>query len=388
MSTDETHPGRPPSVPGESPRDRPGGAGPSYQPAYPGSGDAKTIRVDTPGQPSYQPPSAPPPQQGSYSPPAAPGRQAEPGWPEQPPRYGSSGPGDGTAPYGSDAGYEGRPGNRGPGHGGPGYGSPGYGAPGRAMPENQSGVRRPRRRRRGRRITMAVFAIVVVLILLVIGDRIAVAVAEHEIASQIHSADTGINPSVDIKGFPFLTQVVSRDLQEIDINASNVAAGSVTITSVHAVAKGVHVNGSFNGGEVDNITANVFVSFASLSSALSSQSQGFASLKLAPAGNGEIKATVGVAGTTIISETGKITLKGNQVTVAWQQSSGDGGDDGGIGAIIGGIVGGSGSGGGTALPNLNFTIPKLPAGIQINRFAVGSQGITVMGGASHTTLSQ
>lgn len=232
---------------------------------------------------------------------------------------------------------------------------------------------------------MSVFAVIVVLILLVIGDRVANAVAEHEIANQIHSADSQINPSVSIQGFPFLTQIISRDLQEIDISASNIPAGGVTISSVHAAAKGVHINGSFNGGKVDSITATVFISFSSLSSALSSQSQGFASLKLSPAGNGDIKASVGVLGSNVITETGKITLKGNQVSVAWQQGGSGSGNDGGIGGIIGGIVGGSG---GASLPNLNFTIPKLPAGIQITGFTVGSQGITVMGGAHNTTLSQ
>ncbi|HEX4833910.1 MAG TPA: LmeA family phospholipid-binding protein [Trebonia sp.] len=382
----------------ESGRGAQGGARPPFRPAAPGGGDGKTLRIDQPGQPSYQPPSGPPPQQGSYSPPPAPG--AGKGWPEQPPAYGTSGPGDDTAPYGAGGQYGSQPGGgqrrnqqgyseQGydqPGYGGPGGRAPGYGDPGRAMPENMAGARRPRRRRRHRKATMAVFTIIVILILLVIGDRVAVAVAEHEIASQIHSADTSINPSVSIKGFPFLTQVVSRDLQEIDISASNVAAGPVSISSVNAVAKGVHVNGSFNGGEVDTISANVFVSFASLSSALTSQSGGFADLKLSPAPNNEIKASFGIAGTNVLTETGKITLKGNQVTVAWQDSGSDSGD-GGLGGIIGDITGSGGSGG-TGLPNLNFTIPKLPAGIQITNFSVTSTGIQVTGGAHNTTLSQ
>ena len=174
---------------------------------------------------------------------------------------------------------------------------------------------------------MSVFTVIVVLIVLVIADVVAKQVAEYEIASQITSADSSIHPSVTIQGFPFLTQVISRDLKEIDISASNVAAGPVTITSVSAKAKGVHVNGSFNGGEVDSISGTVFIGFQSLSSALSSQSQGIGDVSLTAAGPHSIKASFGVGGANLLTETGTVAMKGMQVSVTWSQS---GGDSGGI----------------------------------------------------------
>ena len=73
---------------------------------------------------------------------------------------------------------------------------------------------------------MSVFTVVVVLIVLVIADVVAKQVAEYEIANQITSADSSIHPSISIKGFPFLTQVATRDLKEIDISASNVTGGA------------------------------------------------------------------------------------------------------------------------------------------------------------------
>jgi len=227
---------------------------------------------------------------------------------------------------------------------------------------------------------MSVLAVVVVLILLVIGDRVAKAVAENDIANQIKSADNQINPSVNIPGFPFLTQVIAHDINEIDISASNVPAGPVSITSISAVAKGVHVNGSFNGGKVDSVTAQVFIGFSSVSSGLTSQSQGIVGLTLAAAGPNKIKATVNFAGVASLSETGTVTRKGNEVTISFPQSGG------GAGGIAGAI--GSALGGGDSLSNLSFTIPKLPAGLQIASFNVTSQGIMVNAVAHNTMLSE
>ena len=228
---------------------------------------------------------------------------------------------------------------------------------------------------------MSVLAVVVILILLVIGDRVAKAVAENDIANQIKSADSQINPSVNIPGFPFLTQVIAHDINEIDISASNVPAGPITITSVNAVAKGVHINGSFNGGKVDSVTATVFVGFGSVSSALSSQGQGIAGLTLASAGPDKIKATVSFAGVAAITETGTVTMKGNQVTISFP--AGGGGSGGGIAGAISSALGS-----GDSLPDLSFTIPKLPAGLQVASLNVTSQGIMVNAVAHNTTLSE
>jgi hypothetical protein len=226
---------------------------------------------------------------------------------------------------------------------------------------------------------MVIFTVIVLLIVLVIGDRVAKAVAENDIANQIKSGDSQINPSVNIPGFPFLTQIIAHDINQIDISASNVPAGPITISSVNAVAKGVHINGSFNGGKVDSITATVFVGFGSVSSALSSQGQGIVGLTLASAGPDKIKATVSFAGVASLSETGTVTMKGNQVNITFPP--------GGSGSGIAGAIS-SALGAGDSLPNLSFPIPKLPAGLKVASFNVTSQGIIVNAAAQNTTLSE
>ena len=77
---------------------------------------------------------------------------------------------------------------------------------------------------------MVVFGVIVLLILLVIGDRVALAVAENAMADQFVSNGLPVKPSVTIEGFPFLTQLAARDLRKVDISASNIPAGPVTST--------------------------------------------------------------------------------------------------------------------------------------------------------------
>jgi hypothetical protein len=406
MSTDETQPTRPPTPASPDPASQaptevhsafeptpPPAAQPSFQPArprfvpgstaqpaaesaYPRSVEPQTVRAESlrsapaqaeqPPRPRFAsggaaqpvPPQADTPQYGkspygseAYGSGAQYGETAQysPAGRDRTAQYDT--PQYGTAPYGQESGYDDQP------------------------PSLPAG-RQPRPKRRRRRIIMAVFTVIVVLILLVIGDRVAKAVAENQIANQITSADSQIHPSVTIQGFPFLTQVITRDLKEIDISASNVPAGPVTISSVHAAAKGIHINGSFNGGEVDSISGTVFISFGSLSSALSSQSQGIADITLTSAGPHSINASFGVAGTDLLTETGTVTIKGNQVGVTWSQSNNN--NSGILGSVLGN---------GT-LPNLNFTLPKLPAGLQVKNFTVTTSGVSITVAAQHTTLSQ
>ena len=102
------------------------------------------------------------------------------------------------------------------------------------------------------------------IVVLVAADFGAKAFAENAIATKIDSSGLGTKPSVDIEGFPFLTQVASRDLSQIDINASNFTVKQVVISSLHATATGVRPNASFNGATISKINGTVVVSFATV----------------------------------------------------------------------------------------------------------------------------
>lgn len=219
-----------------------------------------------------------------------------------------------------------------------------------------------------RRWIVALLTVVVLLILAVIGDRVANAVAENDIASQIQSSGFPAKPSVTITGFPFLTQLAAHDIHQIDISASNVAAGPVELSSVTATATGVHLNSSFNGGKVDTINGNVLVTFASLASAASSNSG--ANVSLSADGPDKVKVSVG-AGPLSDSEVAQVTRTGpSQITVRLLSNGGP----------LGGVL--------SSFGPFSFDVPKLPAGLQITGVTVTAQGLRISAAGHNTQLSQ
>src|ERR1700722_10122492 len=226
--------------------------------------------------------------------------------------------------------------------------------------------RPPRRRRRGRRWLIA---LVVLIVVLVGADFGAKAIAESAIASKIDSSGLGTKPSVDIHGFPFLTQVASRDLSQIDINASNFTVKQVVISSLHATATGVHVNGSFNGGTVDKINGTVVVSFATVTNLIPIPGL---TVSADPAdGPDAIKFDSSLGGAV-----GKIEHPSTNV----------------IKVQVGNLTGLAGLasliGGSAIASSYTFSIPKLPAGLVVRSISVTSQGIVATASAQNTTLSQ
>ena len=226
--------------------------------------------------------------------------------------------------------------------------------------------RPPRRRHRGRRWLIA---LVVLIVVLVGADFGAKAIAESAIASKIDSSGLGTKPSVDIHGFPFLTQVASRDLSQIDINASNFTVKQVVISSLHATATGVHVNGSFNGGTVDKINGTVVVSFATVTNLIPIPGL---TVSADPAdGPDAIKFDSSLGGAV-----GKIEHPSTNV----------------IKVQVGNLTGLAGLasliGGSAIASSYTFSIPKLPAGLVVRSISVTSQGIVATASAQNTTLSQ
>lgn len=331
------------------------------------------------GRPAQRPSSAP-----STSPPSSssrPGGRRGGGWPEQPPPFSPSSSGEGRPRFGQDSGGAGA-------YASPEYDSPRYtDSPSKTAVYDSPPGARPRRRRRRRRWIMALFALVVVLILAVVADFVGRAVAENDIADQVKTqAKLTDSPSVSIQGFPFLTQVLSKDLHEVDISMTNVPAGQVTITSIKAKIQGLHINSSWNGGVADNVTGTAFVSFGALGSALQAAGASqLVSVKLSQGdGPNKIKATANFAGVASVSQTATVQQQGQSVVVTWDQPSGGNG-----GGILGGILGGGGSGAGPTLPPLKFTLPSnVPAGLKIANVSVTSTGIVATVTAQHANLTQ
>src|SRR5277367_1042115 len=97
-------------------------------------------------------------------------------------------------------------------------------------------MRRPARG--GRRARRYLIVVVIIVALLVVLDFAARVVAQNVLATKIQQQGLSQKPAVTIGGFPFLTQVASKDFRQVTIVASNLAEGPVTITKVTRPARG------------------------------------------------------------------------------------------------------------------------------------------------------
>ena len=239
---------------------------------------------------------------------------------------------------------------------------------GQGFPAAQGYQGPPARARRRRRRWPWITLIVLVLVL-VIGDRVANAYAEDQMASQIQSslALSG-KPHVTIQGFPFLTQLAARNFKTVDVNASNETAGpggQLEIANLTATLHGMHIHGS-NSATVDQFTASALVTFTALAHA-GGIPQG---ITLSADGPNQIKATVDILGFSSDATVQVTQVGGNKINVKVTDFNGLPSN------ILGNLV------------NFNISLPKLPAGVTIKNISVTQQGLLITAAGTNTTLSQ
>ena len=219
---------------------------------------------------------------------------------------------------------------------------------------------------------MALFTVIVLLILLVIGDRVALAVTENEMASQFTQNGFPVKPSVSIAGFPFLTQLAAKDFNTVNISASSVPAGPVTIDTIHATLNGMHIS-SFSSNasaRVDKLNATAFISFGALASA--GGIAGGTGVKVTQAGPDTVKISADLGGIFTDSEEAQIKTTGAQ-TITVKVLPGNGA----LGSLL------------SSFGSFSFSLPKgVPASLRITNLTLNDQGLTVSASATNATFSK
>lgn len=154
----------------------------------------------------------------------------------------------------------------------------------------------------------ATIGLVVLSGLLVGADRIAVGVAEDQAADQL--VKTGYlsqRPQVSIEGFPFLTQALSMELDDVRLSADGLTVGTgkqqVELHGFTARLSGVAVSDSLTSATVAAGTAEGLVTYADLAKMMPPASElvpgsgkaipGGTRLSLSYGGPGKIKAALG-----------------------------------------------------------------------------------------------
>jgi hypothetical protein len=230
--------------------------------------------------------------------------------------------------------------------------------------------RRPRRKRRGRRWLIA---LLVLIALVVAADRVGVVVAEGAAASKIQKQQNlSQKPSVSIGGFPFLTQVASRDFSHITVDIHGLVADGVPISDVHADLTGVHVASNYNSATADTLVATAEVSYADLSAYVSKQAADIGQVTISRGTDGKLKASMSILSFSVSAQVSVTLLANNTIEVK-------------SGAIS------------TPLSGLGLTTPQgfdykiglgtLPFGIQLGGLDFTGTGIQVSATAHNIPLS-
>jgi hypothetical protein len=231
---------------------------------------------------------------------------------------------------------------------------------------------------RGRRL---LGSLAVLVVLLVVADRIAVSLASATVAARLRaSAQLRSDPSVSIKGFPFLTQAFRGRYDRIDVSLTGLSRGtSVRISRFDATLIGARVGlgdalgGSVSAVPVERLTASAVVSYADAASAA-----GLKDVRLAPAGGDTVRVTA------------RPTVLGQQVTAEALSSVRVEGDDVVVTARSVKVLGTSSPAWEGALGgklDLRIQIGRLPFGLELTGARVTAGGLVLTATAGTTVLS-
>jgi len=220
-----------------------------------------------------------------------------------------------------------------------------------------------RSRRRRHPVRVIVIVLIVLIALLVGLDFAARAVAENKAASEIQQQGFPKKPSVDIEGFPFLTQVAAHQFHDIQISSTNDIEGPLDISSIDASLKNVHINGAFSGGTIGTLYGTASITFTALANAMTSQAGSLgqlanAGLTFSAAGANEVKASLNVlvfSGTAVWRVT---RTSGNAINIQLVSTGG----------LPSSLL--------SPISDITLHLPSLPLGLQIQSISVDSSGLT------------
>ncbi|MEU8353695.1 DUF2993 domain-containing protein, partial [Streptomyces sp. NPDC048845] len=108
--------------------------------------------------------------------------------------------------------------------------------------------------------------------LFVAADRVAVGLAEDEVAKKVRSSQgLKADPKVSIEGFPFLTQVATKELEEVRVDLDGMTASAeghaLRVTEMTANLYDVRIGGNFSTATAASATGAASIGYSDLSKA-------------------------------------------------------------------------------------------------------------------------
>lgn len=212
-------------------------------------------------------------------------------------------------------------------------------------------------------------------------DRAGAALASSAVAEQAQTA-AGLAepPEVAVAGFPFLTQALRGRYDRVEVQATTVAAGDLTVDRLQATFTGVQVplsqalSGSIERVPVETVEARALVSYAELS-----RRSGDRQLTVSQADVNRVRVTGQLdvlGGTLSAAAVSRVeVVDGEIVVTAEEYETGDELDDAVLSRVLGDRL------------DLRVPVRGLPYGLQVTDVAIEPDGIRVLATATDTVLS-
>jgi len=233
-----------------------------------------------------------------------------------------------------------------------------------------------------RRALRILIPLAIVAGLLLILDRGSVAVAQRVSASRLGDyAQFQKKPTVRIHGFPFLTQVFSGSLDDVEVRSDSVSVGSVTDAKFDVHLRGASlplsklIGGKIASLPVDKVNGDVVLTYADLSRLSTVTGLTFAR-------NGDF-----------LQISGRPTVPGIGAVGAVNATAAVSVLSGGLRARITSLQIGGAAVTGTTLSVVSgllasaIVIPPLPYGLKLDSVQLTEAGLRVIGSGTKVTLT-
>ncbi|MGW1049445.1 LmeA family phospholipid-binding protein [Streptomyces sp. NPDC001118] len=241
---------------------------------------------------------------------------------------------------------------------------------------------------------LRIILILVVILggLFVIADRIAVHFAEGQAADKLKSTENlASTPDVNIKGFPFLTQVAGGSLDDVEVGikdydaATGTTGQKIRIGDLKADMKGVSFSGNYSSATADSATGTATISYAELMKTAKAQPTEVAPgitariVGLSDGGNGKIKVMVeGTISALGIKQTvpvlSSVTVENDKVQV-----HADSLPRLGAAAIAETRI--------REITDFQQAVDQLPGGIKLDKVQAAADGVQISVKGSHVKLA-
>ena len=205
--------------------------------------------------------------------------------------------------------------------------------------------------------------LVVVGLLAVAGDRVAVKFATDDAQRRLVAAGL-TSPRVDVRGFPFLTQLLARRFDDVRVTTTTLKIGTGSADQVSGTARDVTVPSS-GPATVGQLTARGTIAYAEV---LRQVHESGLRLRRAGSGQVQLQRQVSVLGRTYaVVARGRVEARGSKlvVTATSFALAGGGAVDQRLSSLIANRF------------TFTYRIRGLPKGVQIDRITAADDGFVV-----------